>query len=103
MDDKEARAEVVRIARGILNGEIGLIRGCRAVHWPLALLGLHVDDDFRVFTGVDSESCEFPVGDERQHWHPDALRKLDPELNAFDAHYRPYVEDACRKLIARLG
>jgi hypothetical protein len=103
MDADQAKAEVVRIARGILDGEMELVPACRAVHWPLALLGLHMDDDFRVFIGVDSESLDFPVGDERRHWHPDALRKLDPNLRAFETHHRPHVEDACRKLIARLG
>ena len=98
----EAKAEAVRIARSILEGKVELVAGCRAVQRPLAVLGLRMDENFTVFVGVDSEADELPFGDERRHWSPDALRRLGPAFEKFNAHYRPHVEEACRVLIARL-
>lgn len=103
MDAEQAKAEAVRVARAILDDQTDLVLGCREIQRPLATLGLRTDEDFTVFIGVDSEADELPIGDERRHWHPDALRRLDPKLHEFCSHYRPAVEDACRKVIARLG
>jgi hypothetical protein len=103
MNIEEAKAEAVRIARKILVGEINLVSGCRAIQRPLADLGLRMDEEFITFAGVDSEADELPIGDERQHWNPEALQKLEPKVQEFMAYYRPHVEQACRMLIARFA
>ena len=103
MNVDAAKAEAVKIARQILAGEVDFVTGCRAVQRPLDALGLRTDKDFITFVGVDSEADELPFGEERRLWHPEALRKLAPKLKEFEGSYKPHVESACRKLIARLG
>lgn len=103
MKTEDPRIEAVRIAEGVLSGEIELVPGCRAVQRPLVALGLRMDEEFTIFIGVDSEADEFPFGDERNLWSVEALRRADAKLKSFDTHYRPLVAHACQKLIARLG
>ena len=59
--------ELVDTARGVLDGSIGVIEGCRA----LAALRHQVDvdsldPDFLPIIGIDSETDHFPIGDVRK-------------------------------------
>jgi hypothetical protein len=69
----------VEIARGILDGSISIIAGSRQLR---AFCGGHgrideFDPDFLTFVGIDSETDDLPVGENRRHWGADALAKKD--------------------------
>ena len=59
-----------------------------------------MDPDFLPFVGIDSETDHLPIGEERQHWNPEALRERDVEIERSQEHWRDYALDACRKLMA---
>ena len=90
MENAEAKQDTIRIATGMLSGEIDIAVGCRSIQGPLRRLGLESESEFSIFIGVDSETDHLAIGDERQHWSSDGLRKSDAELAATVNHYRPY-------------
>ena len=93
--------EIVRAAKGILDGSIGITEGARRLHW----LGVNVkaedDEDFLLFTGIDSETDAFPLGDARRRWSASALARSDSEREAVEAHWRPRAEEAARNLVSK--
>jgi hypothetical protein len=98
----EQQHEIVRVARGILDGSMGVIAGARE------MTKLHFrshskerDEDFLVFVGIDSETDHLPLGDVRRHWSPDALARKDVEIREAEDFFREQAHAAARALIAR--
>ena len=92
---------VVGIARGVLNGSVGIVEGSRMLLTIQRAAGAEDDADFLFFVGVNSQTDHLPVGDLRRHWSPDALRLKDDELNGFEVQVRARALEVCRKLIER--
>jgi len=92
---------VAGIARGVLNGSIGIVEGSRMLSTIRHAAGADDDADFLFFVGVDSETDHLPVGDVRRHLSPDALRVKDEELREFEAQVRGRALEVRRKLIER--
>jgi hypothetical protein len=57
--------------------------------------------EFLIFQGVDSETDDFPLGDERDDWSKEVLIRKDAELANYEILYRNDVLAACEKLIER--
>jgi len=95
--------EVVRASRGILDGSIGITEGARL----LAALQFRVraedDSDFLLFTGIDSETGQYPLGEDRSRWDKGALARYDAERGSTEAHFKGDAEKACRSLIQKYG
>jgi hypothetical protein len=87
----------------MLDGALPLVQACREIQRPLDQLGLRHDPEFVVFVGIDSEADDYPFGLERRHWNKDVLAKLEEKMVAFEQHFRPYAEDACREVLRRLA
>jgi predicted regulator of Ras-like GTPase activity (Roadblock/LC7/MglB family) len=94
--------EVVRIAREMLSGDIGVIEGARL------LVGLRptvtrdsLDPDFLPFAAISSETGNFPIGKQRDLWAPSALEQKDKEIRQAEELHRPSAHAACRVLIKR--
>jgi hypothetical protein len=102
---KAKRAEVVRFARALLKGEIGVIEGSR----ELRSLQFEVSDDdfdpdFMLFVAIDSETDHLPVGSVRANWTTEALKGKDLEIKKAEGFYRNQIAEiveACKKLIVR--
>jgi hypothetical protein len=60
-----------------------------------------VDDDWRTFIGIDSETDDLPTGEERKHWAPDALAAKDVEIQRAEDLYRAPALTAAHNLIRR--
>jgi hypothetical protein len=94
-----ARRTVLNVARGMLDGSILLVEGCRK------LVGLRTDaqipanDAFNVFRGVESETDDYPVGNVRSEYAPELLARLDAEVSTYMSQVRPAVIEACRQII----
>lgn len=105
MSSRETNKHIVATARELLSGSVGIIEACRSMVPMLS----EVDEPLRsseavlVLIAVESETDEFPVGPQRQHWAADILRERDHERDAYLAKVRKDVEDSCRTLIAELG
>ena len=95
--------QAVEFARSILQGELGIIAGCR----KLSKLGhdlvedCRVDPDFVVFVSVESETDHLPLEDQQALWNPAAFEEKQREVARFEESARVDVLSACRSLIAR--
>lgn len=101
---QSARRRAVEICSGILDGAISVLEGCHS----LASLRWEVDvdewdKDFVVFAGISSETDALPVGEVREHWAPDALVKLEPEIESAIKWALPQALQACRSVVQRFG
>lgn len=99
------RQKIVEIARGILDGSIGIIAGSRQLR---AFCGGHgrideFDPNFLTFVGIDSETDDLPVGESRRHWAAEALAKKDVEIARCEELYRDAAREAAARLVARLA
>lgn len=96
--------ELVRTAREIIDGSVGVIKGCRKLVSLQHQIDVGaLDADFLPIVGIVSETDELPIGDVRQNWNPDALAELDDEIQETQALYKPTADAACTKLIDRFG
>jgi hypothetical protein len=98
---EEQRREMIRVARRILDGTVGIVAGARQLTRLRFPSRTENDSDILVFIGIDSESDHLPIGDVRQHWNPDALLVKDAELTDYEARVRERAFEACRNLIEK--
>ncbi len=96
-----ARKEVVLVAQSVLSGSCGIVEGARQLSGLAHRLAAENDPDFTFFIGVDSETDHLPIGDVRQRWAADALRKKDEELISLEGFFRADALCACRNLILK--
>ena len=98
------RAKPVEICSGILAGRIHLLEGSHA----LASLRWDVDvderdPDFLTFAAISSETDALPIGDVRTHWAPEALARLEPEIESAITWASPQALPACCSVMQRFG
>ncbi|HXD01538.1 MAG TPA: hypothetical protein VN048_19540 [Verrucomicrobiae bacterium] len=99
MEDR--RREMVRVAREILNGRIGIVAGARQMTGLRFPSKLEKDEAMLVFVGIDSESDHLPLGDVRRHWDEEVLKTKDEELRRFELSMKEQAFRACENLIAK--
>ena len=98
------RATMVETARAMLSGALSFLEGARSIAALSHDAGLgHLDNDIVPFVAVESETDAFPLGSQRQYWQPEALAKLGPEIDRWEAFARSDLRKACEKLIDRFG
>lgn len=98
------RRQVAATARAMLAHEIGFLIGAR----KLAALhrGANVADDdadFLAFTGIDAQTDDLPLGDERQQVDEQTLAKLQPDIEAAEEWAWDFGKKACLALIERFA
>jgi hypothetical protein len=98
---EEQRREMVRVARGILDGSIGIVAGARQITRLRFGSTAENDSDILIFVGIDSESDHLPLGDVRRHWDAEALKAKDEELQLYEARVKERAFRACESFIAR--
>lgn len=100
-----ARWEIAETAQRMKAGEISFLVGAGRI----AALAYESDvdphhKDFLPFIGVVSETDKFPMDmNVRRLWDPDALRRLEPEIDAAEKWAKKMLEQACSTLIERFG
>ncbi|GAA4871100.1 hypothetical protein GCM10023332_24440 [Luteimonas vadosa] len=98
------RERAADIARGILDGTVPLLEGCHALASLHAALEVpERDSDFETFVVISSECDSLPIGAARFKWAPDALAKLEPEIQSAIAWATPLALPACRSVLQRFG
>ena len=98
----EQQHEIVRVARRIVDGSVGVIAGAREmtrVHFRSH--SKEKDEEFLVFVGIDSETDHLPVGEVRKHWSAEALAQKDAEIKEAEDFFRDRALTAARVLIQR--
>lgn len=99
-----ARRQVVEICSGILAGTVDLLQGCHllaSLRWDTGID--EWDPDFSTFVAISSEMDAMPVGEIRKHWAPEALARLEPDIQAAIEWASPQVLPACRSVVQRFG
>lgn len=99
---EQIRLRILRIARQLVPGEIGVIAAARELGYLRHEVEPQVAKVLLTFTGIDSETDALPVGDVRKEWSPDALRRKDREIANSEDFYRNSAINAASELIRLL-
>ena len=59
------------------------------------------DHDLLSFIGIDSETVDLSVGEERQYWSLEALKEKDVEIKRCEDLDRKTALEACENIIRR--
>ena len=98
------RSQIVQTAQDMLAGETSYILGARTLDsLRHEISGMAGDADFMVFVAIASETDGLPVGAVRDHWDPQALDELQPEIEAAEAWAKGHAELICAKLVTRFS
>ena len=98
----EQHQEIVRIARRILDGSVGIIAGAREMMEVRFLShSKEKEEDYLVFLGIDSETDHLPVGEVRKHWSAHALAEKDIEIKEAEDFFRESAYTAARRLVQK--
>jgi hypothetical protein len=106
MKDKKyirlTKVKTIETAKAILEEKVGVIEGARLMQGLLwQAEDSEEDGDLLVFIGIDSETDDLPVGEERQHWSEEALKEKDIEIRRCEKLYREAAREACARIIER--
>jgi hypothetical protein len=99
-----ARRRAAEVASEVLDGQVDYILGARQ------LVGLRSsvdvpdgDQDFTIFTLIDSETDALPVGPARARWDPSALARLEPDIVRARSWAREVGAAAFRNVVGRFS
>ena len=99
-----ARQKAVEVSNGALSGEISVLEAClllASLRWEVEIET--TDPDFSTFVMISSEIDTLPIGSVREKWSPEALIKLEPEIQSATAWATPQVMSACKSIVHRFG
>lgn len=96
--------EALHAAYGILNQTVEPVEGCRALVGVLQRCGPEIADHpaALVLRGVESETDVFPMGQQREHWNPSELGRLDRERDEYWMQVESEVRRACSEVVRML-
>lgn len=98
------RRQAAEIAAGIIAGEVPVLEGCHSLaslRWEVEIDSC--DPDFLIFTAISSEIDALPIGSVRAYWAPEALARLEPEIQSAIAWATPQALPACASVVQRFG
>lgn len=98
----EAEDEVLVLARGMLEGKVPLLDGCRGLA-SLRPWVAGMDPELRLFAGIESETADLPEGEARTTWEPAALRELEESVANYVDSLREEILQGCQRLLDRFG
>jgi hypothetical protein len=93
---------MLEIARGMLDGSVDLIEGCRNLTAFHADASLPQSAAFDVLCGIESETDDYPIGEVRKSYSSELLERLDRDVAKYIDDARPAVLDACRQIIREI-
>jgi hypothetical protein len=98
------RQEAGRVAALVISGHMSLLDGCWALGPLLAQAELGPDDtDANAIGLVCSQLDGLPLEGFRDHWAPEALERLAPELESATGWATPLVMPAIQSVARRFG
>jgi hypothetical protein len=103
-DVETARQHIVNAARAMLEGSLSFIEGARRINrLRMGAEFPDFDPDILCFVAIDSETDTLPFGDVRRYWQPEALAKLQSEIDRSELWAQETGRAACQSLIDRLS
>ena len=103
--EAEARKSLVGTVRSMLSGGLPYVEGAVQVlrlKSQVGGVGDH-DKDFNTFVAIASETDHLPLEAQRHLWAPEALARLEPELENTQKWAASFAPEACAKLVARFS
>jgi hypothetical protein len=99
--DKD-RDQLQRIARSVLNKEIGILDAASALLPLFRRLPETVpEEDFKFVVAIESETDDLPLGRVRELWHPDALAEKDREIRRCEELWGEQFRAVCERILLR--
>lgn len=99
---EQSRGKIAEAATAMLEGKMSFIEGARRICGLRFKAELsNSDPDIVPFVAIDSETDALPLGDVRQLWAPDALAKLQPEIDKAESWARSVGHSPSQNLAAR--
>ena len=99
-----SRREIARIASEILAGSTSAIMGARQINALRFGAEIENDPDITPFVAVDSETDALPVDPKiRKLWSPEALERLQGEIDRAETWAAGILAQRCKRLISRFG
>ena len=98
------RRQAAEIAAGVLAGDVPILEGCHslaALRWEVEVADR--DPDFVTFAMISSGIDALPIGAVRAHWAPEALARLEPDIQSAIAWATPQALPACASVVQRFG
>ncbi len=96
------RVHILRVARQLVAGKIGVIAASRDLSHLRHEVEPQLANVLVTFTGIDSETDALPVGHVRKEWNPDVLKRKDKEIAEAEDFYRENAINAATELIRLL-
>jgi hypothetical protein len=98
------RAKAAEVAAAVLDGSIPILDACHLLDELAAGVDVPSDDhDFGIFSLIHSETDSLPIGRVRDHWAPDALARIEPDIQAAVVWANPIALPALQSVVARFG
>ena len=98
------RRLVAQLAGEVLSGSRSALEGGRKIATLRHELDLPEDDpDMLVFTLIESETDDLPVGHERNNWSLRGLTQKQASVSSAEAWAKETSFEACRNLVRRFG
>lgn len=95
------KKDIVDTARAILSREMGIIEGCRKLVQLSWYMDERDEEPWLSIRGVESETEDVPVGEQRSLWNKDALAKLEARNDVYLKKIEDGIFEDCRDLIRR--
>lgn len=101
---EKARLDISAAARFMLDGTLSIIEGARRIIGLQSRADLaDFDEDIIPFVAIASETDAYPIGAVRLLWAPDALARLQPNMDRSEQWARNVGQVHCQNLIKRFG
>lgn len=96
---QDVSRRLLETAKAVLDGNLGIVEGCRQLAGLGAVLDQPLPSSFDVLIAVDSETDDYPLGPVRDRYSVEALVRIDDEVERYVHSVRPAVLAACRDLV----
>ena len=90
-------------AEDFLAGRLGVIETARVLAQLAFWAHLRSDEDLETFVAIDSETDILPVGDVRNYWAPEALKREDAKIDQAVRLYQGTALKAATRLVQRFA
>ena len=97
------RRQIVTFAQSYLDGHAGAVETSRAIADLALMIDASLEDLFVDFTGIDSESDTYPLGEARRYWSDAALKREDASRQVYETRLKPKMLDLCQRVVASNG
>ena len=100
---QDARKQTRDIAEAMLSGKMDLISGARSLCSLRYDIGATDNPVFFPIVGFESDTDDYPIGEQRQLYSQILLQEMDKEIQEYVEESRPSVLEACRDILEMLG